>query len=85
MDDAEFEIIDIKPGNGKFKDCAIFTVLMTNGKPCDVSMKGDLASRKKYLTDKRAYLGRKLTVQYQGVTKYGKLRFPVGLRLRDDI
>jgi ATP-dependent DNA ligase len=81
MDDAEFVIIDINPGNGKFKDCAVFTVLMENGKPCDVSMKGDLASRKKYLTDKKAYIGKKLTVQYQGVTKYGKLRFPIALRL----
>ena len=32
----------------------------------------------------KKYVGKQLTVQYQGITKYGKLRFPVALRFRQE-
>lgn len=85
MDDGEFKILDINPGNGKFIDCAIFTCELPNKGTVDVSMSGPLADRKKYLDNPKSYIGKDLTVQYQGFTKLGSLKFPVGLRIREDI
>ena len=51
----------------------------------DVKMKGSMDELKKYADNPELVIGRFLTVKFQGWTKYGKPRFPVGMRFREDI
>lgn len=48
-------------------------------------MKGSLDSLIRYAENPELALGIMLTVKYQGLTKYGIPRFPVGLRFREDM
>ena len=91
FDDDEFEIIGVNTGKGKMSDKAIFLcdIPALHGKTDDptfeAKMKGKLDDLKQYVDNPSLAIGRMLTVQYQGYTKYGKPRFPVGLRFREDI
>lgn len=84
FDSTEFKVISIKEGVGKLKGCAVFTCSV-NDTTFDVKMKGTLESLRKYVIDPTLAVGRMLEVQFQGYTKYGTPRFPVGLRFRDDL
>jgi DNA ligase 1 len=83
MDDAEFKIVGIEEGKGKLVGHAIFLCETIDGKEFAAKMKGDTAKLKAYFDDHSLWLNKELTVQYQGFTKYGVPRFPVGLRLRE--
>ncbi len=92
FDDAEFKIVGVKVSTkGAMAGKAIFVcdIPALHGKTDDptfeAKMKGKLDDLKKYADDPSLAIGRLLTVQYQGYTKYGKPRFPVGLRFREDI
>lgn len=86
FDDAEFEIVGVIEGRGKLAGHGIFVCQTAKGAQFEVKMKGDTAALKDYLKNPKKYVGRQLTVQYQGLTnKSGVPRFPVGLRLREDI
>ena len=63
----------------------IFVCEMPNGERFRAKMMGSIDSLAEYLTNKHKYIGRELTVQYQDLTTLGVPRFPVGLRLRDDL
>lgn len=82
MLDDEFRIINISAGE---MDTVVMTVLLPNGKFNDANMSGPRKENQKYLDNPKKYIGKQLTVQYQGFTDEGKLRFPVGLRIRQDI
>ena len=71
-------------GRGKLKGHAIFTCVTQDGTEFDVKMKGELTELQEIFQNFDQYLGRDLTVVYQGFTKNGIPRFPVGLRLRED-
>lgn len=86
FDDAEFKIIAIKVGTkGSMAGKAVFTCEIKEGDTFDAKMKGSLDELKKYADDPSLVLGKIVTVKYQGYTKYGKPRFPVALRFREDI
>lgn len=86
FDDTEFKIIGIKVGTkGSMAGKAVFTCQLPNGETFDCKMKGSMDELKKYADDPSLVIGKILTVQYQGYTKYGMPRFPVGLRFREDI
>ena len=90
--DDEFEIINIEEGRGRMAGKAIFVCKTPHGPSSagdpvtfNVKMKGTLDSLTKYLIDPGKWIGGGLTVQYQGLTAAGIPRFPIGLRIREDI
>lgn len=83
--DAEYKVIEVTRGRGKMYDKAIFVCETADGQPFRAKMKGSLDSLRQYVDDPSLALGRLLTVQYQNLTADGIPRFPIGLRLRDDI
>jgi len=86
FDDAEFKIIGIKVGNkGSMAGKAVFTCELPTEETFDCKMKGSMDDLKKYADDPSLVIGKILTVKFQGYTKYGMPRFPVGLRFREDI
>lgn len=86
FDDAEFEIVGVIEGRGKLAGHGIFVCKTDKGSQFEVKMKGDTSALKDFLKDSKKYVGQMLTVQYQGMTnKSGVPRFPVGLRLRNDL
>ena len=86
FDDTEFKIIGVKVGTkGSMAGKAVFTCELPNNQTFDCKMKGNMDELKKYADDPSLVIGKILTVQYQGYTKYGIPRFPVGLRFREDI
>lgn len=85
FDDAEYQISDVKEGRGKMKGHAIFTCDIGDGTTFDVKMKGSMETLKEIFENADEYKGKILTVMYQGLTKNDIPRFPVGLRLREDV
>lgn len=84
--DAEFKIVDVIEGKGKLAGHGIFICATEKGENnFKAKLVGDLDNLKQYWTNPKLALGRKLTVQFQGYSRYGIPRFPVGLRFRKDI
>ena len=80
--DDEFKVVGVKEGRGKLAGHAIFICDINDGDTFDAKMKGPVSELKKYWDDPKLALGKMLTVQFQGYTKYRKPRFPVALRFR---
>jgi ATP-dependent DNA ligase len=86
FNDAEFKVIDIKEGKGKLRGhVGAFKCVQDDGTEFDVKMSGDTDKLKDYFNDKKLWKDKMLTVQFQGRSKYGIPRFPVGLRFREDL
>lgn len=83
--DEEFEIVDIEEGRGAMKGHAIFVCKTPNDKLFKAKMKGPLQELAKIYNNKDEYKNRIVTVQFQEYTKDGIPRFPVALRLKEDI
>lgn len=84
--DSEFKIVRIEEGRGKLAGHGIFVCLADDGKSeFAAKMKGETAKLKDFYEHPDKYIGKMLTVKYQGITKYGVPRFPVALRLREDV
>ena len=84
FDDAEFTIVGVKEGKGKLAGHGIFTCKTEAGAEFDAKMKGALAELAKYYQHPERYIGKQLTVQFQGITKRNFVpRFPVALRIRE--
>lgn len=81
MDD-EFEVVGSKDGEGKFKGCVIWKCKLPNGGTVDVTPKGSLKQKKKWFKEAEKYIGKLLTVKFQGYTKDGNLEFPTGIAFR---
>lgn len=79
----EFDIVGVREGVGTMAGKAIFNCASFNGEVFGAKMKGSLDGLRKYLLDESTWKGKKLTVQYQGLTKEGIPRFPVGKTVRD--
>jgi ATP-dependent DNA ligase len=85
FDDAEFEIVDMEEGRGKLSGHVGAFVLKTGaGTLFKAKLRGQVENLKEYFENPRLWRGKKLTVQYQGITnKEGVPRFPVGIVVRD--
>lgn len=83
FDDAEFEIVGIEEGRGKLAGHGIFNCKTGDGTVFAAKMKGETEKLKDFYENPQKYIGRMLTVKFQGMTKYGKPRFPVALRLQE--
>lgn len=86
FNDAEFKIVRIEEGRGKLAGHGIFVCQTDGGKyEFAAKMKGETAKLKDFYEHPDKYVGKMLTVKYQGMTKYGVPRFPVALRLRETL
>lgn len=83
--DAEFEIVDVEEGRGKMAGKAIFVCQTETGERFNAKMVGALDDLAEYFIHKDKYIGKQLTVKYQGITNGNVPRFPVAMRLREDI
>jgi len=80
--DDEFEIVDVVEGRGRLAGHGIFVCKTKEGTQFQVKMVGDTKQLKTYLEQKQDYIGKQLTVKYQGIsTKNSVPRFPVGQRV----
>lgn len=85
MQDGEFPLVAIEAGRGKMSDKAVFVCATETGDTFKCKLVGPLDDLRKYLDDPDAYIGRKVTVQYQNLGASGIPRFPVALRFREDV
>lgn len=85
FDDAEFEIVSVRPGRGRMAECAIFVCQTKQGGRFDCKMEGSLETLKPFLKDPKSVIGQMLTVRYQGMTNSNPPlpRFCVGVCLRN--
>lgn len=86
MQDEEFRIIGIEEGRGKLQGHVGSFICLTNeGQEFNVKMAGNTEKLKEYFENKDLWYNKLLTVQFQDYTQYQIPRFPVGLRIREDI
>jgi len=87
FEDAEFKIVGIEEGTGKLRGhVGAFICVTPQGNKFNAKMAGDVSKLKEYFENHKLWTGKKLTVQFQGWTsKENVPRFPVGLRLREDL
>lgn len=85
FDEEEFDIIGVDEGRGKLAGhVGAFICRMGDGKEFLAKMSGSVENLKKYFDDSSTWKGKRLTVQYQGLTGAGGVpRFPVGKAIRD--
>ena len=87
--DAEFKIIGVEEGRGKLKGhvgAFVCEVPVSDGvTTCAVKLAGDTSVLAQAWQQPDKWIGKMLTVKYQGRTAAGVLRFPVGLRLREEV
>ena len=84
FDSSEFEVVDVRGGRGIMADKAIF-ICKVGDTTFDCKMAGNLDALKKYLDDPSLAVGKPLEVKYDGFTRAGIPRFPIGIRLREDL
>lgn len=84
FDDAEFEIIGGKEGQGREAGMIVFKCKMDSGLEFDVRPRGTQEERSEMWKNLESYIGKPLTVRYQGLTDEGRPRFPVGLHIRPE-
>lgn len=87
FDDAEFKIVGIEEGSGKLRGhVGAFVCITPQGTKFNAKMSGDVDKLKEYFENHKLWKNKKLTVQFQGWTNKDKVpRFPVGIRLRDNL
>ena len=83
LEDEEFNIIGGKDGTGRETGMVIFKCLSKNGLEFDVRPMGSQEYRTKMYDNLQSYIGKQLTVRFQGLTDDGRPRFPVGVAVRD--
>lgn len=87
FDDDEFEVVGAVGGEGKNKEIATWILKKKNSKGETITFKadsiGNATTRKEYLANIDNYIGKKLTVKYQGFTDEEKPRFGKGIAFRD--
>lgn len=84
-EEKEFEIIDVKSGEGKYENLGIFVCKNDFGLEFGVNYKGAENFKYEILKNKFYYIGKYLTVKYQGFTDLNIPRFPIGINVRDKI
>ena len=80
--DAEFKIIGFTQGVGKFVGAVVWVCETSDCKPFNVVPKGTFKQKQEFYTNGAKYLGKQLTVKFQGLSNDGIPEFPVGLDFR---
>lgn len=85
FEDAEYRIVDVLKSEGGTEDgAAIFELETDNGTEFTCRPMGTIEERRKMYKKKKEYIGKLLTVKYQGMSEDGVPRFPVGKSVRDE-
>jgi ATP-dependent DNA ligase len=80
----EFEIVDVVDGKAKEKGLAIFVCKTKSGEVFNCRPEGEVSYRVEIFQNSKDWIGKNLTVRYQGLTKDRLVpRFPVGVVVRD--
>jgi ATP-dependent DNA ligase len=86
-DESEAKIVDFSEGESNEKGLVLWIIEWTdkNGKKSNVTVRpmGTHEERAKLYKDGKKYIGKKLTIRYQGLTDLGIPRFPRGVVIRD--
>jgi DNA ligase-1 len=86
MQDDEFEITGIEEGRGRLAGhVGAFVCKTRNGQEFKAKPAGATERLREYFLDHGLWRGRQLVVRFQDLTSYGVPRFPVGLRLKEQI
>lgn len=80
--DAEFEVIDVKPGKDNIGICVL---KMLSGKTFDCLAPGTVPQKREVYEHRTSYIGRQLTVEYAGLTADGIPFHCVAIRFREDV
>ncbi|MDD3412369.1 MAG: hypothetical protein PHY47_00025 [Lachnospiraceae bacterium] len=81
FEDEEFDILDVIAGK---MNTVIFVCETAQGDKFEATMSGDREYNQRYLTNRRLWEGKRLTVQFQGLTGARNVpRFPIGKCIRD--
>lgn len=80
--DAEFKVIGYKAAKGTRKGCVVWN-LKCKGGDFWCSQPGTVESQRELFQNAEEYIGRYLTVEFDGFTKENKPIFPRALRFRD--
>lgn len=83
--DSEYLCLDVEEGRGKLAGHAIFVCKTPEGELFRAKMMGSQSELKRYWDDPTLVVGKQVTIKYQGISSYGIPRFPVALRVREDI
>lgn len=84
--DEEFEVFGMEEGRGKLQGhCGAFVCKTKDGKTFKAKMAGETSNLKEFWSNPDKYIGRMLTVKFQGKTSDKIPRFPVGMRFREDL
>lgn len=82
--DAEFKIVDVKEGDGKFKGSAVFVCETTAGDDTfRCTPEGTMEYRRELFQNRKKYIGKWLTIRYQELSKDKVPLFPIGVDIRD--
>lgn len=81
--DAEFKVVRVEHGRGKMEHCAIFICVTKDGNEFGVMPEGTQEEREAYYTNRKKYIGKKLTVKFFHLTNDGIPFHPVGKGFRD--
>ena len=84
--DDEFKVIGFEEGTGKLMGhVGAAIVKLPGGLTNKAKLAGKQEALKEIWENQDQWLGKMPTIQYQGWTPEKKLRFPVGLRFREDL
>lgn len=83
IDTEEFKIVGFENSKGTEKDAVKWVCEIKNGSTFGVRPEGTIESRKKMFKEAKKYIGKLLTVEFQGYTVDGMPRFPRGVAIRD--
>jgi ATP-dependent DNA ligase len=86
FDDDEFRVVEVKAGRGKYAQAAVFGCRTKRGHYFDVLAPGSVPQKARYLRNASQWMGKLLTVKYEGytATESPVPRNPVAVRFRDD-
>lgn len=81
--DAEFKIVDVVEGAGRFKGAAVFVCDNGSGNTFNCMPEGSMDYRRDLYKNRLNHIGRYLTIRYQELSKDKVPLFPVGVDIRD--
>ncbi len=82
--DAEFVVLSIRDGIGKYEGCAVFTCQNDlNDLTFECTIMGTMEERAEMFKNQKKYIGKKLTVKFFERTDDNLPRMPVGKAFRD--
>jgi len=81
--DAEFEIVDVIEGDGRFKGAAVFVCQTDAGKQFKCTPEGTMEHRRELFETRGRHIGKLLTIRYQELSADQVPLFPIGVDVRD--